>query len=168
MTDVRAGADALASALTEEQELLGTLLDLAGREERAIVGGDVAELTELTDQKEHLLELLATLETERATALTAIAGSSGLRIDALTLSAAAALVEPAEGAALTEAGIELRARALALKEANEHNAALLRGSREIVDRWIQYLRTIIAGSLTYTAEGSPNESGDNRVIDRSA
>ena len=159
MTDVRAGADALASALTEEQELLGTLLDLAGREERAIVGGDVAELTELTDQKEHLLELLATLETERATALTAIAGSSGLRIDALTLSAAAAL---------TEAGIELRARALALKEANEHNAALLRGSREIVDRWIQYLRTIIAGSLTYTAEGSPNESGDNRVIDRSA
>ena len=77
-------------------------------------------------------------------------------------------MEPAEGAALTEAGIELRARALALKEANEHNAALLRGSREIVDRWIQYLRTIIAGSLTYTAEGSPNESGDNRVIDRSA
>ena len=51
MTDVRAGADALASALTEEQELLGTLLDLAGREERAIVGGDVAELTELTDRR---------------------------------------------------------------------------------------------------------------------
>jgi flagellar biosynthesis/type III secretory pathway chaperone len=168
VTAVRAGADALAAALTEEQELLGSLLDLAGREERAIVGGDVAELTELTDQKEQLLELLATLETERMTALTAIAGSSSLDVDALTLSAVAELVEPAEGAALTEAGIELRARALALKEANEHNAALLRSSREIVDRWIQYLRTIIAESLTYTAEGSPNESGDNRVIDRSA
>jgi flagellar biosynthesis/type III secretory pathway chaperone len=168
VTDVRAGADALAAALTEEQELLGSLLDLAGREERAIVGGDVAELTRLTDQKEHLLELVATLETERMTALTAIAGASSVDIDALTLSAVAELVEPAEGAALTDAGMELRARALALKEANEHNAALLRSSREIVDRWIQYLRTVIVGSLTYTAEGSPNESGDNRVIDRSA
>ena len=168
MTAARADADALAAALTEEQELLGSLLDLAGREERAIVGGDVAELTELTDEKEQLLELLATLETERMTALIAIAGSSSLDIDALPLSAVAELVEPAAGAALTEAGIELRTRALALKEANEHNAALLRGSRDIVDRWIQYLRTIIAGSLTYTAEGSPNESGDNRVIDRSA
>ena len=168
MTEARAGGDALAAALTEEQELLGSLLDLAGREERAIVGGDVATLTELTDQKEQLLEMLATLETERMTALTVIAGSSGLDIDALSLSAVAELVEPARGAALTEAGIELRTRALALKEANEQNAALLRSSRDIVDRWIQYLRTIIAESLTYTAEGSPNESGDNRVIDRSA
>lgn len=168
MSELSAGAEALGGALTEEQRLYVSLLALAGSEQRAIAGGDVAELTELTDEKEQLLELLATLETERMTALTAMAAAAGVSADGLTLSGVASMVEPRQGAALTEAGVELRARALALRDANERNALLLRGSSEVVERWIQYLRTIISEALTYNPRGSPDEAGVNRVIDRSA
>ena len=168
MSELSTSADALTAALAEEQRLYASLLVLAGREERAIVGGDVAELTEMTAEKERLLELLAALETERMTALTAIAAAAGVGAEALTLTGVASVVAPAQAAALTQVGVQLRTKALALKEANERNAELLRSSREIVERWIQYLRTVISGALNYTAEGSPDEPGGNRVIDRSA
>lgn len=168
MSELSTRAEALGATLAEEEQLYASLLDIAGREERAIASGDVGELTDLTDEKEQLLELLAALETERMTALTAIAAATGTGVAVLTLTGVASMLEPAQGAALTGAGLELRARAAALKRANDRNAELLRSSGEIVDRWIQYLRTVITSTLSYTAEGSPDEAGGTRVLDRSA
>ena len=168
MSGLTTTAAALTDAIREQQGLYGALLDVAGKEERAIVGGDVVALTELTEEKEHLLELLATLETERMTAITAIAAATGIDADTLTVTRIAAILPAEQAAALTAAGEDLREQALDVKQANDSNAVLLRNSSEIVGRWIQYLRTVISGSLTYTAEGSPGESGGNRVIDRSA
>ena len=168
MSALSDGTEALGAALGEEHALYSSLLDLAGREESALVGGDVEELTELTDEKEQLLELLATMETERTTALTAIAAAAGVPAETLTLTAVAELIDDDGGVALTESGMQLRATALALREANERNAELLRGSHELIDRWIQYLRAIISGSLNYTAEGEPDDGDGGRVIDRSA
>ena len=161
-------AAALTDALREQQSLYESLLQVAGQEERAIVGGDVRALTELTEEKERLIELLATLETERMTAITAIAAATGIDAGTLTITRVASILPAEQAAALTAAGDDLREQALDVKQANDSNAALLRSSSEIVGRWIQYLRTVISGSLTYTAEGSPGESGGNRVIDRSA
>ena len=168
MSELSTCAEALGAALAEEEQLYASLLDIAGREERAIASGDVGELTNLTDEKEQLLELLAALETERMTALTAIAAATGTGVEALTLTGVVAMLEPEQGAALTGAGLELRASAAALKRANDRNAELLRSSGEIVDRWIQYLRTVITSTLSYTAEGSPDEAGSTHVLDRSA
>ena len=50
----------------------------------------------------------------------------------------------------------------------ERNAALLRSSRDIVDRWIQYLRTVLTGALAYNAEGGLTDAVGRRVLDRSA
>lgn len=168
MSEISEGARALAQALTEEGTIYTSLLALAAREEEAITGGDVSELTDITGEKEHLLELLATLETERMTALNAIAAAAGAADQPLTLSAASSLLDAGPGARLTEAGMELRARAEALRQANERNAELLRASGELVGRWIQYLKTIVGASLTYTAEGSRREEGGPGALDQSA
>ena len=129
-------AGALTAVLLEEQRHYGTLLDLASEEEEALVGGDVEALTAITEQKEHLRELIGALETERMTALVAIADSTRSELDSLTLTAVIALLPAPQGQALTAAGVALRAQAIALKDANERNAVLLRSSADIVERWI--------------------------------
>ncbi len=168
MSDLITPAQALTEVLAEEQGLYASMLELAGREQSALVGGDVRTLTEITEEKEHLLELLATLEMERTTALTAFAAASGHASSDLTLTEAASALGASEGALLTRAGEQLRAVAIELQGANERNAALLRSSRDIVDRWIQYLRTVLTGALAYNAEGGLADAGGRRVLDRSA
>ncbi len=102
------------------------------------------------------------------TALVAIAAATGLETDAMTLSIVIDLAEPEQGAALTEVGLLVRARAVALKQASERNAALLRSRSDVVERWIDFLRRVVSGSLTYTAEGAPQEPDGSRVLDQSA
>ncbi len=167
MTAPLTGVAALATALEQQRDALVSMLDLAHREERAIVGGDVAALTQLTDEREQLLELVAVLESERMTALTAIAAATGTDAAALTLTSVAAGVSGELGAALTSIGFDLRARALAVRNANERNALLLRTSRDIVDRWLQYLRSLMS-SVLYDAGGRVAEAARRSRLDRSA
>ena len=191
MTTADVDTAALASALVEQGEVYGSLLQLSTQEERALIEGDVERLTEIVSEKEHLLEFGAALETDRwiargrgrltrptarrtrttraaSSALTAI----GLAIErdppTITLSEVAARAAPSAGQTLMEAGMLLRAQAVALQEANERNARLLEGSRSLVDRWIQYLHAVVAGSLTYEADGAPHEDDASRVVDRAA
>lgn len=157
----------LTAALEQECAALASMLDLATREEVAIVCGDVAALTRLTDEKEHLLELAATLESERMTAITAIAGATGQDPASVTLSSVIAALPAADSLALTSVGVELRHEANALRAANERNAHLLRSSRDIVDRWLQYLRSLMS-SVLYDASGRTAEAGRRTRLDRSA
>lgn len=168
MTAGHVDTSGLAATLHEETELYGSLLALSVQEERAIVAGDVEALTDLIADKERLLELLAALETERTTALTAVALGIELDPPTITLSEVARHAEPAAAAVLMEAGMLLRAQAVALREANSSNARLLEGSRSLVEHWIQYLRAVVAGALTYTADGGRAEGDDSRVLDRTA
>ena len=155
MTAAPVDTTSLAATLREETEVYGSLLALAVQEERAIIDGDV--------------ELLAALETERTTALTAVA--LGIQRDPpnITLSEVARHAEPHAAGVLMEAGMLLRAQAVALREANDRNARLLEGSRALVEQWIQYLKAVVAGALGYTPEGARSEGDDDgRVLDRSA
>ena len=122
MTAAPVGTTSLATTLREETEVYGSLLALAVQEERAIIDGDVELLTELVGDKERMLELLAALETERTTALTAVA--LGIERDPpnITLSEVARHAEPHAAGVLMEAGMLLRAQAVALREANSRNA----------------------------------------------
>ena len=157
----------LTAALEQECAAVTSMLDLATREELAIVGGDVALLTQLTDEKEQLLELVATIESERMTAITAIAGATGQNPADVTLSTVLASLAPADAVALASVGVELRREANALRDANERNAYLLRTSRDIVDRWLQYLRSLVS-SVLYDANGRTAEAGRRTRVDRSA
>ncbi|MEE8336845.1 MAG: flagellar protein FlgN [Dehalococcoidia bacterium] len=168
MNELGVGADALSSVLSHQGAAYGSLLELASREEQAITDGDVGTLTAIVDDQRQLLDVLRALETERMTALTAIAAATGVQLDALTLTGIALMLDREAGEALTASGLTLRAQAEALNRANDRNAQLLENSREIVDRWIQYLRTIVSGALMYTAEGEPEEASGYRVLDRSA
>lgn len=169
MTAAPVDTAGLAATLHEETEVYGSLLALAVQEERAIVDGDVERLTELVGDKERMLELLAALEAERTTALATVA--LGIERDPpnITLTEVARHAEPYAAGVLMEAGMLLRAQAVALREANDRNARLLEGSRALVDHWIQYLKAVVAGALTYTHDGARNEGDDDgRVLDRSA
>ena len=134
MSELISAADALIVTLREESRLCSALLALTDREERAIVASDVSDLTALTDEKERVLELLATLETERMTALVAIGLATGCDASTLTLTEVAALVPSAARAQLLGEQVTVRTVAAALEQATRRNAALLRASRELVGR----------------------------------
>ncbi|MPZ98536.1 MAG: hypothetical protein GEU80_04200 [Dehalococcoidia bacterium] len=70
------GGEALLAALIAQDELYTSMLGICRREEDAIVSADVATLTALTEEKEQLIEHLNALETERMTALVAIAAAT--------------------------------------------------------------------------------------------
>lgn len=169
MSDLASGAQALAGVMSQQSGLYQALLSLAGREEQAILDGDVGMLTAIVDEQEQTLDILRMLETERMTALAAIAAATGEQIDALTLTRVSAIVGDQEQSdVLTTLAVELRAQALALGRANERNTTLLTSSREIVDRWLQYLRGVVGSALTYTETGEASGSDGSRVVDRSA
>ena len=167
MTAHAAAAD-LAQVLTEESRLCAQLLAVTDAEETAITASDVERLTSLVDEKEQLLELLAALETERMTAITAIALATGRNADALTLTEVADLAAPEARSMLPVTGEELRRAGLALADANARNTRLLQASAELVDRWTQYLKTVISRSLTYQQDGSAQGPQGRRVLDRTA
>lgn len=167
MTGIAATAD-LALVLAEESRLCAQLLAVTDREQDAIIASDVERLTTLVDEKEQLLELLATLETERMTAITAIALATGRSAEALTLTEVADLATSEARISLLVTGEELRRAGVALAEANARNARLLETSAELVERWAQYLKNVISRSLTYQQDGSTQGSQGHRVIDRTA
>jgi flagellar biosynthesis/type III secretory pathway chaperone len=159
----------LASVLIEESELCEQLLAVTDREHAAITASDVEGLTALVEEKEHLLELLATLETERMTALTAIALAVGQPAEALTLTSIGAIATPDTRAQLLAAGEGLRTTGEALVSANARNSELLAASADLVERWVSYLKTVISSTLaTYSNDGNAQAPGGNRVLDRSA
>lgn len=165
--EMHAGAAVLGEVLATQRDLYRALIGVASNEQTAIIEGDVERLTSLVEQKEELLDHLRALETERMTALVAIQMATGIEPETATLSEIAARLPGDTADALTRAGRELRAEALALEEAHSVNAQLLRNSRSLVDRWVHYLRTVLAGSL-YTPDGVSNANAGGRSLDRSA
>ena len=101
------------------------------------------------------------------TALVGIEMATGIAADRATVSEIAAHLPGPVADDLQRVGRELRAEAVALEEAHAVNAHLLRNSRSLIDRWINYLRTVLAGSL-YTSEGESPVVAGGRTLDRSA
>ncbi len=164
---LESGAAALAVALADEEQIYASMLSLAVREEVAIVDGDVEELTTIVDEKEQLIEHLHALETERMTAIVAIATACGDDPATMTLSDVAALLPASMSESLTESGALLRVQAVALQQANGRNAELLRRSHELIDRWVNYMKQLLSGSL-YGEDGRTGELPGGRSLDRTA
>lgn len=160
------GGQSLAAVLDAQRDITRQLLGVARRQQRAIVDGNVEDLTESVEESQIFLEHLAALETERMTALVAIAMATSIDPERATLSdiAAALPAEPAE--AVRRSGLALRAEATALQETQATNERLLESSRGVVDRWVNYLRSVLAGGV-YTPAGEAAANG-NRTLDRSA
>jgi len=166
--DLLSGADALGVVLASQRVIVDAMLALAQRQQDAIVAGDVEVLTSVVDEQQQMVDHLNSLETERMTALVAIAVAIGLDdASTITLTEVAAALPEAEGAALAAQGNALRSQAEALRQTQDLNDRLLERSRALVDRWLQYLRTLLSGSL-YTASGSAGELPGGRALDRSA
>lgn len=160
------GGQSLAAVLEAQTDITRQLLGVARRQQRAIVDGNVEDLTASVEESQIFLEHLAALETERMTALVAIAMATSIDPDRATLSdiAAALPAEPAE--AVRRNGQALRAEATALHEVQAANQQLLESSRSLVDRWVNYLRSVLTGGV-YTPAGGTAANG-GRTLDRSA
>jgi len=167
MIGLQIGAEALDEVLAAERDIYVTMLTLTTREELAIVGDSVEELTELVDEKQLLIEHLNALETERMTALAAIELATGLDPQTVTLSQIAARLPIADGRRLLENGMTLRTQARALEQANLRNERLLLGSRDLVERWLLYLRQVLGGYV-YNSDGRMDSGNGARSLDRSA
>ncbi len=162
-----AGADALRAVLSSQHDILRAMRTLAVQQQDAIVAGDVQVLTTVVEEQQQLIEHLNALETERMTALVAIAAATGLDAESATLSAIAATLPLEHATQITRLGQDLRAEAIALHDVQDVNEHLLETSRTLVDRWLQYLRSVLSGSL-YTASGGTGAMPGARSLDRSA
>lgn len=162
-----AGADALGVVMTSQQDILRAMRVLAEQQQQAIVANDVEALTDVVERQQQLVEHLDALETERMTALVAIAAATGLPADTLNVTAIAATLPVDRAAALTRQGHDLRAEAVALQQLQDVNERLLERSRALVDRWLHYLRSVLSGSI-YTASGEHPGTPGARSLDRSA
>lgn len=167
LNDFRICVEALEDVLSAERDIYVSMLALTTREELAIVGDDVEELTEIVEEKQVLIDHLNALETERMTALVAIELATGLDPQTVTLSEIAGRMSVADGRRLLEDGMALRTHARALEQANQRNERLLHGSRDLVDRWLHYLRQMLGGYV-YAADGSVDSTTSARSLDRSA
>jgi len=165
--DLAVGAATLSDVMAGQRDLYRSLLGIANREQDAIVAADVERLTQLVEQKEVVMDHLRALETERMTALVAIEMATGIAAEAATVSEIAAHLPVIAAEELHRVGRELRAEAVALEEAHAVNARLLQNSRTLIDRWIHYLRNVLAGSL-YTNDGDSPVIAGGRTLDRSA
>lgn len=157
----------LDEVLETERDLYLSMLELSTREEVAIVGDDVEQLTDVVNEKEDLLDHLTALETERMTMIVAISSATGLDPETATLTQISEVVPAMDGLRLMESGMALRTQAVALEQANLRNERLLEASRGLVDRWIQYLKTVLNNSV-YTPDGQLDDSRDVGSLDRSA
>lgn len=165
--DLKVSVEALDEVLAAERDIYVAMLALTTREELAIVGDDIEGLTEIVDEKQVLIDHLNALETERMTALVAIQLATGFDPQTVTLSEIAATLPIADGRRLLENGMTLRTQARALEQANLRNERLLHGSRDLVDRWLNYLRQVL-GTYVYTADGRVDSSTSARSLDRTA
>lgn len=165
--DFEIGVEALDDVLSAERDIYVSMLALTTREELAIVGDNVEELTEIVDEKQLLIDHLNALETERMTALVAIELATGFDPQQVTLSEIAARLPVAKGRRLLESGMTLRTQARALEQANLRNERLLHGSRDLVERWLVYLNQVLS-SYVYTADGRVDSITSARSLDRSA
>ena len=160
------GGQSLAAVMEAQRDITRQLLSVARRQQRAIVDGDVAELTASVEDAQIFLEHLQALETERMTALVAISLATGIDPDTATLSQIAASLPVDAAEAVRRTGQVLRAEATALHETQEANQRLLESSRVLVDRWVSHLRSILAGGVYTPAGGAAADGG--RTLDRSA
>ncbi len=167
MDDFHICVEVLEDVLCAERDIYVSMLSLTTREEVAIVGDNVEELTEIVDEKQLLIDHLNALETERMTALVAMELATGLDRKTVTLSQIASQLPEADGQRLMESGFTLRTQARALEQANLRNERLLYASRDLVDRWLQYLHQVLSSHL-YTADGRVDSVTSARSIDRSA
>ncbi len=164
--DATEGGQALAAVMDQQQEMTHRLLEVARRQQQAIVQGDVEELTASVEESQVFLKHLQALETERMTALVAISMATGVDPDTATLAQIAGVLPPGLAEMLKRAGEVLRVEATALHETQEVNQRLLESSRALVDRWVNYLRSVLAGGM-YTPVGGTAANG-GRTLDRSA
>ncbi len=167
LNDFQICVEALEEVLAAERDIYVSMLALTTREEIAIVGDDVEELTEIVDEKQLLIDHLNALETERMTALVAIELATGLDPQTVTLSEIAGRLPIADGRRLLEDGMTLRTQARALEQANLRNERLLHGSRDLIERWLVYLNQVLS-SYVYTADGRVDSVTSARSLDRSA
>lgn len=166
--DAAIGAQSLTAVLEAQRDVTRGLLGVARRQQQAIVAGDVAALTATVDEAQELFEHLQALETERMTALVAIAMATGMDVESASLSDVAALLPAEPASILQRTGQSLRADAVALQEMQRTNARLLEGSRALVDRWLHYLRGMLAGGVYTAGGGTADAAPDARALDRSA
>ena len=166
-TQLLAGAEALSAVMAAQQDILHAMRALTRRQQVAILDGDVGALTDVVGEQQQLVEHLNALETERMTALVAIAAATGMEAGTTTLSAVAAALPDEPSRALALQGRELRDEALALQQEQDVNERLIEHSRALVDRWLHYLRSVLGGTL-YTATGGTGSAPGGRSLDRSA
>lgn len=143
----------------EEAELL-TLVELAGREQAALVSSDYAAIEQVANQMQVSANALEALEREREMLMEAIGAPGSSLADVAEIAARAGI------AGVMEARGRLIAGAGALREVQERNARLILSAARLRERWFTLLAGLTAS--TYGSEGRQALQQVRRVVSKSA
>ena len=160
MTDDRAAAlEALLDVLLRQEDALAELVSFAIEEQRAIVHSDYAAIHAASEKMLAVAQRIDDLESERSGVASRLGNPESL--DEL-----AGLADSLGIEGFSEARARLLDQAIALKRAQEANAALILNAVKLRERWL----ALVAGlaSPTYGAAGRQELHQGRGLVSRSA
>jgi nucleotide-binding universal stress UspA family protein len=160
MSDRARPLDLLLQLLVREEAAMLALIQLAGREQAALVSSDYAAIELVANEMQTSASVLEVLEREREVLMEAIGAPGSSLADVAQLAARAGIPGVAETRSRLLAGAE------ALREAQERNARLILSAARLRERWFSLLAGLT--SSTYGSEGRQELQQARRVVSKSA
>ncbi len=160
MSDRARPIELLLFLLLREEEALLHLVQLAGREQAALISSDYALIESVSLEMADAAKALEGLERERETLMEAIGCGRGSVTDVseLAIQAGIAGFEPVR--------VRLLHAASELRDAQERNARLLLSAAKMRERWLSLLAGM--ASSTYGSEGRQELHQSRRFVSKSA
>ena len=146
--------------LCEEERALAGLLELALKEQDALVISDFEQISSVSDRMLAAAETIEQFESRRLNLLR----STGA--EAATLEELLPLADDLGVSGFAAARLQLVARARELRDAQEQNARLLLNAMKLRDRWANLLGGFAAPG--YGSNGRRNSSDSRGTVSRSA
>jgi flagellar biosynthesis/type III secretory pathway chaperone len=145
----RASTQNLERILVEELRAYQALDGLTRDEQKAIAAGNIRRLSEITDEKEALLDELSRLDESRRSLLGRIAVAAGLPASRATLAALLPSFPPESSARLTRLSQGLAALAQEIRNLTHGNQALAHFALERADALQIFLLNLHQASAGY-------------------
>lgn len=148
--------------LEKENEEYGKLLELSMKKTPVIVGADLEQLQQITDEEQEIVSRINHLDRTRTDCMKQIAGVINKDVNELTLGMVVDIFKkrPAEHKKLADVYDKLKNTVYQVKRTNEQNRELIQNSLELIQFDMNVLQAMKAAPETANYTKNAYNSGD--------
>lgn len=148
--------------LEKENEEYGKLLELSMKKTPVIVGADLEQLQQITDEEQEIVSRINHLDRIRTDCMKQIAGVINKDVNELTLGMVVDIFKkrPAEHKKLADVYDKLKNTVYQVKRTNEQNRELIQNSLELIQFDMNVLQAMKAAPETANYTKNAYNSGD--------